>query len=536
MAASVAKTIPQSNDNIMSLQGFQYQSNILFNKDDGLLTQAQAVLSRNKNYLDKEIKQLKAHEKELLRILGKSSIEELNSSIKEYESAVVNLSGSSLRQAFLKGMEGVKIIDADVLMNFLLQEIEKEQEELIDKKAVKETEMLEVLNLFRRMRFGSRGSFTASIEVKSGSQNFPKNYIELSTLSQAQKKFLNNLAKKEPTLKKAIQVITPSIEQNQDYTEMSFSWGATTELLTQSEAKLFFKDNQSELHRINQIIVQEIINKCNNAPLIKKILNHILHSDPYAFFVGNNEKDITGLLGEIKGMYYLGSILGEDNISKMKWAGGLHVGKDGQKPHRDIILEGMGIQVKNTAADTNYLPTSFSDANIDTFLLNINKEASLGNANVRELVTQYYGLRTFNVPYHIGRGGKAYEKLGNNSKNKTYASLVNQLRDSNDIITRALAIFSASMMYINTDEIFSDTSDRNVLYFVAGKSFVLASEILTDIKQQIESQTHPRSFAVRATNSDNIISAYNRGETQYTVGTSAANVNLTSSYTFKIPK
>ena len=314
MAASVAKTIPQSNDNIMSLQGFQYQSNILFNKDDGLLTQAQAALNRNKNYLDNEIKRLKTHEKELLRILGKSSIEELNSSIKKYESAVVNLSGPSLRQAFLKGMEGIKIIDADVLMNYLLQEIEKEQEKIIDKKAVKEAGTLEALNLFRRMRFGSRGNFTANIEIKSGSQNLPKNYIEFSTLSKAQKKFLNNLAKKEPTIKNAIQVITPSIEQRQDETEMSFSWGATTELLTQGEAKLFFKDKQSELNRINQIIVQEIINKCNDSSLIKKILNHILHSDPYAFFVGNNEKDITGLLGEIKGMYYLGSILGEDNI------------------------------------------------------------------------------------------------------------------------------------------------------------------------------------------------------------------------------
>lgn len=535
MAASVAKTIPQSNDNIMSLQGFQYQSNILFNKDDGLLTQAQAALNRNKNYLDNEIKRLKTHEKELLRILGKNSIEELNSSIKKYESAVINLSGPSLRQAFLKGMEGIKIIDADVLMNFLLQEIEKEQEKIIDKKAVKEAGVLEALNLFRRMRFGSRGNFTANIEIKSGSQNLPKNYIEFSTLSKAQKKILNNLAKKEPTIKNAIQVITPSIEQHQDETEMSFSWGATTELLTQSEARLFFKDKQSELNRINQIIVQEIINKCNDSSLIKKILNHILHSDPYAFFVGNNEKDITGLLGEIKGMYYLGSILGEDNINKMKWVGGLHA-KDGQKPHRDIILEGMGIQVKNTAAETNYLSTSFSDANIDTFLLNINKEASLGNANVRELVTQYFGLRTFNVPYHIGRGGKAYEGLGSNPKNNTYASLVKQLRDSNDTITRALAIFSASMMYINTDEIFSETSDRNVLYFVAGKSFVLASEILTDIKRQIENQSHPRNFAVRATNKDNIISAYNRGQFQYTVGASAANVNLTSSYTFKIPK
>lgn len=144
--------------------------------------------------------------------MGKNSIEELNSSIKKYESAVINLSGPSLRQAFLKGMEGIKIIDADVLMNFLLQEIEKEQEKIIDKKAVKEAGVLEALNLFRRMRFGSRGNFTANIEIKSGSQNLPKNYIEFSTLSKAQKKILNNLAKKEPTIKNAIQVITPSIE------------------------------------------------------------------------------------------------------------------------------------------------------------------------------------------------------------------------------------------------------------------------------------------------------------------------------------
>jgi hypothetical protein len=35
------------------------------------------------------------------------------------------------------------------------------------------------------------------------------------------------------------------------------------------------------------------------------VVNYILDKNPLAFYVGANEKDITGLLGEINGMFFI---------------------------------------------------------------------------------------------------------------------------------------------------------------------------------------------------------------------------------------
>jgi len=95
---------------------------------------------------------------------------------------------------------------------------------------------------------------------------------------------------------------------------------------------------------MNSRVAQEIIKVCGGDPYIKKIIGHILVADPTAFFVGYNQHDITGLLGEIKAMYYLAQFLGIEEIGKsIRWLGGLHVGEDKAKPHRDILLNNFGI-------------------------------------------------------------------------------------------------------------------------------------------------------------------------------------------------
>jgi hypothetical protein len=51
-----------------------------------------------------------------------------------------------------------------------------------------------------------------------------------------------------------------------------------------------------------------------------------------AFFVGNNVKDMTGILGEIQTLYYLLVITEGEIDSNMGWVGGIG------NPHSDIIL------------------------------------------------------------------------------------------------------------------------------------------------------------------------------------------------------
>jgi hypothetical protein len=251
--------------------------------------------------------------------------------------------------------------------------------------------------------------------------------------------------------------------------------------MTPTEARKFFENNPNGLEEINAKITAEILNQCGNDPLIKEIINHILSKDrdPYAFFVGNNEKDITGLLGEIKGMYYLASLIGKEAISKdmLTWEGGTHTGAGGAKPHRDIILEGLGIQVKNTASDKNYLSSSFTEASIDTFL-----DSAGIPVDFRNLFRNYYGVLSFNVPFHIGREGKAVADYSSAAYSQDsvsrHKSMYSKLKEANNEITKSLAIYASSLMYINADKISKKElakTDKNVLYFVAGKHFMLAS-------------------------------------------------------------
>jgi hypothetical protein len=69
-------------------------------------------------------------------------------------------------------------------------------------------------------------------------------------------------------------------------------------------------------------------------------------------------------------MYYLGKFFGEDKIGNtIIWRGGLHEGMKNQKPHQDVILNGLGVQVKNTTLNVNsFFSSYFTNASLETVL------------------------------------------------------------------------------------------------------------------------------------------------------------------------
>jgi hypothetical protein len=150
-------------------------------------------------------------------------------------------------------------------------------------------------------------------------------------------------------------------------------------------------------------------------------------------------------------------------------------------------------------------------------------------------IESYYALTKFNVPYRITKVGKGKKAIAgknkNNEKFNVFAERADKLRGMNDLVTRALSLYASSLMYINTKEVSKDI-DTNSVYLVAGKGFILASEILEDILKEIESEEKSRSFHISASVSDTIISRYNAGDRTKSLAEVIDSTELKSSYTF----
>ena len=138
--------------------------------------------------------------------------------------------------------------------------------------------------------------------------------------------------------------------------------------------------------------------------LISLIVDHVLQQEPHAFFVGKNVNEITGILGEIQGLFYISTFLRSKNSNaNLIWKGGKISGNSSHKPHQDLLLdEKFGIQVKNTTKDilNEQSKVGFSENTLDYLLsskLNLNE-------NIIEIFRTYYGTLNFNVPYHRDEG------------------------------------------------------------------------------------------------------------------------------------
>ena len=105
---------------------------------------------------------------------------------------------------------------------------------------------------------------------------------------------------------------------------------------------------------------------------------------------------------------------------------------------------------------------------------------------------------------------------------------------------KIMASFASTLMYLTSDVVEKQTlTDTNSLFFVGGKAFVLVSEILTDIQKQINQQIkeeQTRSIHIGYSAKQTIVTAYNDGETSKSLSDVAQQVQLTSSYRFKIAK
>lgn len=277
-----------------------------------------------------------------------------------------------------------------------------------------------------------------------------------------------------------------------------FNWLKETDELTPSEA---YKQPISWRKQVSSIIKQRLIDlvAVDNRKAFEEVLDYILReTDDTAFFVGKNVKDIIGLCGEIQATYYLYCFLGCDLSTlgnEIQWMGGKHIGENGQKPHRDALLQIFGIQVKNSVK-SEIGTITFQDASVETILNKIDI-----SPEIRNLLENYYGTWYFNIGYNIENGVFVHDQLhpldtqlpdgrdGPTVYLETYHQLETYARD----IEKLMAYSAAALLYMDIARL-PGQLDANSLYLLGGATFYAASNILNKILELLKSNNNALLF------------------------------------------
>ena len=477
------------------------------------------------NDVKHQIEILKEKEKKIFTALGVNNIQQLNAQLEEYKKAVLNLSGAGLNQTFIailkeKNQEEyeafneavMSIINDDLFKNEVIDQLEVEGKKII----------LKALNS------GLNRKGNTEFRAGKGITNqgiFPASFTKKQ--KKRWKKLFEEKYSHNPKVKKYLQITTTS---NQNQMHASFTWSAITEDLTPTEAKE--RLTESEIKNINNRMKRFILSKINDdKELVGKIIDHIISKNNTIFFVGKNTKDIIGILGEIQGLYYLSKFLGGNLTKALSWRGGTFGGDKGKKPHQDILLNGLGIQVKNTINDT-LGRVDFTENNIDTFLDKINL-----SADAKNIFLNFYGTVAFNVEYHVDRrkkrGSQYVSGLNLKAKNaKEFSNLRGKLLSFKSDINTLLSLFGATYMYLDVAEQ-GKKLDANTLFLLGGVAFQTASQILSDILEDLDTNKSRFRVDMNSKESKNIIDALNSGSRSPNYSDILINdIKLTSSFLF----
>lgn len=494
-------------------------------------------LEAGKASLRSQIETLKQKEAQMFNLLQVKNIQELNARIEEYKKAVVNFSGVNLQEEFLGILEADNAEEYQSFNEAVFEVLEEQGFDQDELHMMSEAGAEIVLNMLNKgiatsHKFSSKSGLTGRVSPSKFTAHQKKRWKELFKTEE----FLQKYPKAKRYAKKFLSSTQPQIQSSGQSTSTSFgsttifTWKTGTKGLKYTEAKELYPVGNEELQRINLKMTNFIISKVpQDRELIRAIINHILREDPYVFFVGGNTKDITGILGEISGLYYLSKLFGGFSQKVLQWRGGTHSGFKGAKPHQDVILKDLGIQVKNSVEES--LGTiSFAGAGIETML----SKAWLP-PSVQNVFLNYYGTVAFNVEYH--HNGQSYvpgPPDDGDTRHQEFIEWSNKLGGAEEGINRLLSMCAAFFMYMDIYEGANDM-DANSLYLLGGTMFQTASNILSSILKKLE-MNERTGFNIRASykqDGRNIISALNsdtrdRDYSKVVIG----NIELKSSYDF----
>lgn len=475
-----------------------------------------------------QIERLEAKERQFLskiNIEGVKTLDDLNRHLSEYRKVTLNLSGPALVQAFTGILEEKNATEFDFFNREVASII---SHEIFTNKELKENGYAwahnQVMNYLNQDLVVTKG-IDISYRSKKG---FTLDGIYPANFTHAQKKKWQKIIAQRMK-EKGIGDGQWDMEAFSSATTLtaSFNWFEATKRMTQTEAK---KLPPAEIIKINKVIKKAILNQTGDKQLMGNIVDHVLANNPVAFFVGKNVNDITGILGEIQGLYYLSKLFGGKNATKMppqlSWRGGTYTGENTTKPHQDLLFETFGIQVKNSTKEL-VGSVNFANASIETMLA----KTGISEA-AKNVFYNFYGTKEFNIPYHK-EGTRDYRPgLRMSDKGaKEYSNARDELLNCEKDIEELLNLFAASFMYMDIAEDFT-LEDANTFYLVGGTAFYAASSILKEVLEKLRNEVSSLRVTSSITLGKNIIDALNSGKGKDYSSAMVKNIKLTSSYKF----
>lgn len=216
-------------------------------------------------------------------------------------------------------------------------------------------------------------------------------------------------------------------------------------------------------------------------PRLDEILDYVFDKNKKALFVGNNIKDITGLVGEIQALCYFSILMGGRfslNSKTVDWVATSLSG--GKQFHADLTwARKYGIQVKNSVKDV-VDSIHFYDGKLDYFLQQIPPD--LLSDIEKQIIIQTYATYYFNVPYMYTADG-GFQRGPNMVYQPTYDTLERLV----GIADKLLLLLSDSLLYIGLGNA-AQNEKGNVLYVIGGRDLIFASEIIKEILDAIKNQ------------------------------------------------
>ena len=408
----------------------------------------------------------------------------LNDRVQSCDLRLSNLNGSMIQEEILDICSAAY---HERLLKFLQEEISKGNfgEEL--KQALQsdgwKNAFINYLNENVATKTGQKGRLKTKTK---GLQGFSGNFKDLTAkelTSTAKERiealvteYTKNLRSDKPVYDYIIDKSSVKVE--------AMDWTGVIKGLTVNQAKRLLDDGQ--LQEINNKI-KELIEKYAQAPdngVLNQVLDLVIRTNKYAFFVGKNLKAITGLLGEIQGVYYLSVLTntspslwypsdGPGEFAKMQWVADIRRGKLSQKASIDILLDNVGIQVKNT---TREMTDEFY--NVVEFVHGISldelaKALDIQDSAFMDAISSLYQTYGFNIEYQRKDGSYVAED------NEEFAPTREQMEVLLSLAERLFGVWLECAMHMGANKSFETALETNAnsIYFINGL-FYSSSEIL----------------------------------------------------------
>lgn len=289
--------------------------------------------------------------------------------------------------------------------------------------------------------------------------------------------------------------------------ELGRYWGEQTEGLSGSKMRTKTREKQKEV--ISNRLIKQLLNYLNLPEDIKpgaeKIIRKMVKSSNYEmFYIGGNEKDITGLLGEISTYIAIYHLLNDKYQNRIiTWVAQQH-SVSGRQLSIDLVLYGIaGIQVKNTSLEwteinkNGYLVT-FEDTSPERIFQKLNIPYMARENLAKILISDDFNIGYVykGQEYHRRPSGKLHPSI---TSTWDYRQVEKEIKKLAQEIDLYLKLFTPQFLYMaNNDDLrhqlatlnqhvesLTNEQHGNLMYIVATVPF-LASNRLEIIKKELE--------------------------------------------------